>query len=49
MKLTGVLNLMVFGVEMRSFRCETEGCVELRGFRCGTEGYVELSGFSVCN
>ena len=28
------------GVELRGFRCGTEGGGELRGFWCGTEGGV---------
>ena len=31
-----------FGVELRGFLCETEGCVEPRGFWCGNEGFWEL-------
>ena len=27
-----VLNRGVFGVQLRGFRCGTDGCVELRGF-----------------
>ena len=35
-----VLNLGVFGLELRGFYCGTEGYVELRGFRCGTEEFL---------
>ena len=43
-----MLNLGGFGVELRGFWGETEGCVELRGFRRGSEG-GGTEGFLVWN
>ena len=45
------MNWGIFGVGLRGFWPETEGCVEVTSFLCGTEGFwgLKRSGPSVLN